>query len=59
MDRIVELGCTLAGLLEEMRLNHVTVVAMCNDQVVERSVFGETVLEAGDTLELVAFVRGG
>ncbi|GEM_PF-528751 len=58
-DRAVDAGCTLAGLLEEMGINRVTVVAMRNDQVVERSAFAETVLAQGDLLELVAFVRGG
>lgn len=42
-----------------MGINRVTVVAMRNDQVVERSAFAETVLAQGDLLELVAFVRGG
>ena len=51
-------GLALAGLLEEMGINRVTVVAMRNDQVVERSAFAETVLAQGDLLELVAFVRG-
>lgn len=59
VDRTVEGGCTLAGLLEEMGINRVTVVAMRNDQVVERSAFAETALAQGDILELVAFVRGG
>jgi len=57
--RQVDNGCTLAALLDEMRLNRVTVVAMRNDEVVERDAFGATTLEAGDVLELVAFVRGG
>ena len=52
-------GCTLAALLEQMGINRVTVVAMRNDQVVEKSAFATIVLEAGDVLELVAFVRGG
>lgn len=52
-------GCTVAALLEEMGINRVTVVAMRNDEVVERDAFGATALEAGDVLELVAFVRGG
>ncbi|HOC69082.1 MAG TPA: sulfur carrier protein ThiS [Candidatus Hydrogenedentes bacterium] len=57
--REVAPGCTLAALLEQMGINRVTVVAMRNDQVVEKSAFATIVLEAGDVLELVAFVRGG
>lgn len=57
--RQVAPDCTVAALLEEMHLNRVTVVAMRNDEVVERDAFDVTTLQAGDTLELVAFVRGG
>ena len=52
-------GCTLGALLEQMGINRVTVVALRNDQVVEKDAFASTVLCAGDVLELVAFVRGG
>lgn len=59
VSRAVDDGCTLAALLEQMEINRVTVVAMRNDEVVERGRFSEVVLESGDVLELVAFVRGG
>lgn len=59
VTRQVDAGCTVAALLEEMRINRVTVVAMRNDQVVEREAFAVTTLAEGDVLELVAFVRGG
>lgn len=59
VSRAVDDGCTLAALLEQMEINRVTVVAMRNDEVVERDRFSEVVLESGDVLELVAFVRGG
>ncbi len=57
--REVDCGCTLGALLEQMGINRVTVVALRNDQVVEKDAFASTVLCAGDVLELVAFVRGG
>ena len=59
VDREVDAGCTVADILEQMEINRITVVAMRNDAIVEKDAFSTTVLEAGDVLELVAFVRGG
>lgn len=59
VSRHVTPECTLDALLEQMGINRVTVVALRNDQVVEKEAFPDTRLEAGDVLELVAFVRGG
>ncbi len=57
--REVNTGCTIAALLEQMGINRVTVVALRNDKIVEKTAFADTLLEANDVLELVAFVRGG
>ena len=59
VGREVDAGCTVADILEQMEINRITVVAMRNDAIVEKDAFSTTVLEAGDVLELVAFVRGG
>ncbi|MFA7691497.1 MAG: sulfur carrier protein ThiS [Candidatus Hydrogenedentes bacterium] len=50
---------TLSMLLDDLGIDQQTTVALRNEEIVERAAFAQTKLEQGDTLELVAFVRGG
>jgi len=50
---------TLASLLDSMHLNHATVVAEVNGQIVRRNDFASTKLSEGQNIELVKFVGGG
>ncbi len=50
---------TVADLLGELRLDPRTVAVERNKLLVRRVVFGQTMLDDGDTLEIVTFVGGG
>ena len=50
---------TLLDLLETMGLDPRTVVVELNREIVRRPRLGETMLAAGDAVELVHFVGGG
>ena len=50
---------TLSGLLEQMNINHATVVAEIDGQIVKRGDFSKTKLNSGQSIELVRFVGGG
>ncbi len=50
---------TVADLLGELRLDPRTVAVERNKRLVRRAVFGQTMLDDGDTLEIVTFVGGG
>jgi thiamine biosynthesis protein ThiS len=52
-------GTTVDAFLRSLDLVPGTVVVERNQSIVDRSAYGETVLEAGDRLELVHFVGGG
>lgn len=58
-SREVEEGTTLASLVESLELKTERLVALVNDDVVERSRFSETPLSEGDVVELVTFLPGG
>ncbi len=59
-DRVkVEPGTTLVGLLEQLQLKDDRVAVERNRVIVARADWESTVLEAGDTLEIVHFVGGG
>jgi sulfur carrier protein len=55
----VEEGISLAGLVEHLALKIESLVALVNDDVVERVKFSETLLSDGDQVELVTFLPGG
>jgi thiamine biosynthesis protein ThiS len=55
----IEAGETLSALLGRLGVDPVRTVAERNGAIVERRSFAETVLAAGDKLELVRFVGGG
>jgi len=55
----VEVGATVATLLETLGLDGRTVVVELNRQIVRRTEISDTRLEDGDRVELVHFVGGG
>jgi thiamine biosynthesis protein ThiS len=53
-------GTTLAGLLEELKLDPRLIVVERNGTILrDREAFGTVALEQDDTLEFVHFVGGG
>jgi thiamine biosynthesis protein ThiS len=54
-----EMPETLSSLLDSMDINHATVVAEVNGQIVKRNDFASTKLSEGQSIELVKFVGGG
>lgn len=58
-DREVTPGTTVLGLLEAMERHPRTVAVEHNREILPRERYGETVLSAGDVLEIVGFVQGG
>ncbi len=58
-SREVRDGLTLDGLLGELGLTEPMVATEVNLEIVVRAKRGETVLKAGDRVEVVSFVGGG
>ena len=52
-------GRTVAGLLEDLRLDGRLVVVELNRQIVRRTEIADVVLKEGDRVEIVQFVGGG
>ena len=52
-------GTTLTQLLGELQIRPGRVVVELNREIVPRDSFGATLLQAGDSLEIVQFVGGG
>jgi len=50
---------TLTALLKKLNINHTTVVAEIEGQIIERQNFPQTQLTDGQSIELVRFVGGG
>ncbi len=50
---------TLAELLGQLGVNHATVVAEIDGEIIERKNFSRTKLKDGQKIELVRFVGGG
>jgi len=50
---------TVAGLLATLGLETRKVAVERNEEIVPRSVYAETWLESGDSLEIVHFIGGG
>lgn len=57
--RDITSGTTVADLIEELGLGARPVAVERNRTVVPRDTFDQTVLEDGDTVEVVSFVPGG
>ena len=58
-QREVPKGVTVASLLEWLKLPADRVAVECNLAIVPRKRWGETLVEAGDRLEVVHLVGGG
>jgi thiamine biosynthesis protein ThiS len=58
-ERRVPAGTTVAGLLEQLRLDRRKVAVERNEAIVPRSAYAETSLAEGDQLEIVHFIGGG
>ena len=58
-ERPITTGTTVADLLEELELKERLVVVERNGTIAMRASFAETVIGAGDVLEIVHFVGGG
>ena len=58
-DRPVPEGATVASLLEELGFAGRKVAIERNLEIVPRSLYDRTPVEAGDRLEVVTFVGGG
>jgi len=57
--RTVAVGTTLAALIADLGLEPTRVAVELNHDVVRRKDYDQTILAAGDHLEVVGFVGGG
>lgn len=58
-SRMVASGLSVAGLLAELGLDERKVAIERNEEIVPRSTYATTDLNAGDALEIVHFIGGG
>ena len=58
-DRDVDAGHTVRSLIESLELHPSLVVVELNREILGRDSYGETPVQAGDSIELVHFVGGG
>ena len=52
-------GCSLAQLLESLHIPTSGTAVACNDAVVRKANYAETVLKPGDRVEIIRAVAGG
>jgi thiamine biosynthesis protein ThiS len=52
-------GITVQGLLEQLEIRHGRVAVERNLEIVPKRAFADTVLQDGDSLEIVTLVGGG
>jgi thiamine biosynthesis protein ThiS len=57
--RDVASGTTVSGLLAALELHPRLIVVEHNREILDRSVYDDTEVRDGDTIELVHFVGGG
>ena len=50
---------TLSALLDELKINHATIVAEVDGEIIKRQDYESTKLSSGQKIELVRFVGGG
>ena len=50
---------SLAAVLDEFKFDIRTIAVEINEEIVSKSVFDQTILKAGDVVEVVSFVGGG
>lgn len=58
-DRDVDAGHSVRSLIESLELHPSLVVVELNMEILARDSYGETPIQAGDSIELVHFVGGG
>ena len=58
-DKPIDEGTTLAQLIEQHNLTPQKVAVELNRRLVRTEKYNETVLKAGDEVEIVTFVGGG
>lgn len=52
-------GMTITQYLEEADYNIKRIVVECNEEIVPKAAYGQTVLRDGDTVEIITFMGGG
>ncbi|HWQ70662.1 MAG TPA: sulfur carrier protein ThiS [Patescibacteria group bacterium] len=50
---------TITRLLEELQINPLRVAVQLNERIIKRELYERTLLQAGDTLEIITFMAGG
>ena len=50
---------TVRSLLDLLKIQHQRVAVELNKQIVKKDVYDTTVIEEGDSLEVVSFMAGG
>ncbi len=55
----VTVGATITTVLEELNINPLRVAVQLNLEIIKRERYEETVLKAGDRLEIITFMAGG
>ncbi|CBE69639.1 MAG: sulfur carrier protein ThiS [Candidatus Methylomirabilis oxygeniifera] len=57
--RTVADDATITRLLEELQINPLRVAVQLNERIIKRELHESTLLQAGDTLEIITFMAGG
>ncbi len=52
-------GTTVQGLLERLNIQQQRVAVERNEEIVKKTLYAETVIGEGDSLEVVSFMGGG
>ena len=52
-------GKTVKEVVESLGYNTIRIAVELNMEIVPKSMYGETILKDGDTVEVVSFVGGG
>lgn len=50
---------TVGDLLDHFRVQHQAVAVIANGDIIARDVFGQYLVQAGDTIDIIRFVGGG
>ena len=58
-SRSLPVSATVADLVADLKLDGRKIAVERNLEIVPRSLYGDTALENGDRIEIVAFVGGG
>ncbi|MBE0439428.1 MAG: sulfur carrier protein ThiS [Gammaproteobacteria bacterium] len=55
----VKIGATIATLLRDERIMSGRFLVVANDEIVSKSAYAETVLNAGDRVDIMSAITGG